>query len=758
MKRRFALSLAAGLMLSPLAAPGLTILHTIDRPEVHVDRALELRDQHIDVAVRGSIATTTVKQVVHNPNNRVAEGVFLIPLPRGAQATELVMEINGKKVAADTLGAGEARQIYTDIVRQTKDPGLLEYLDATTLRIRLFPVPANGDMPVELTLVQPLARDGGAWAYELPGGPASTTPIDNATMTLTVESDMPLASIFSPTHELATRYDRERTRATVTVEDYAPGDGRGVTIWMAPEPAAEVGATLVAYRPIAGEDGTFMLRLHPPTQSQRQLDRTVVFMLDTSGSMAEDNKMAEARKALAQCLGFLNEKDTFALVAFATSVESLSEKPLAATPANIAAARAWLDERQPRGGTNIGGALDRALSMTAKDRIAQIIFLTDGQPTVGPTEPVQIMDVARRGGGASVRVFPLGVGHDVNSALLDQLAEETRALPTYIAPGENIEVRVSNFFETVASPVRGNLALRFDGIETSDVFPQRLPDLFAGRDVAVYGRYKGAGPARVTLTGEDASGPFETTFTLDFAASTGRSTKPVATLWAARQVAFLLDEIRRHGDSPELVEEVTSLGLEHHLVTPYTSFLAADDSEFDPRRRGPGPLPPLPRGGVSSPLNPGDDRIRTNGAAGSTQTRETARPAAMPQQQTGADAFNFSKSQEELRASSSIGDAKLGGGKDASAAMVRVIDGTRFEQQEGIWKDTTPDAKKVVVEVVYLSDAYFALLDRYPDRKEALLLGERVWLVIGETAVHIGPRGVENAEELPASLAGGLKK
>lgn len=747
MKRTLCIAaLAAGLMAAPLAAPAAMILQTVARPDWPAPTALELRDQHIDVAVRGAIATTTIRQVVHNPNTRDAEGVFLVPLPRGAQATELVMEINGKKVAAETLDAAEARRVYTDIVRRTKDPGLLEYLDATTLSLRLFPVPANGDMPVELTLVQPLARDGAAWAYELPAGEATTTRIPGARLTMTVEADSPLASLFSPTHKLAASYGDDRRTARVAVEDFEPGDGRGLTVWIAPEAADGVAATLVNHRPIADADGTFMLRLHPPARVDRTLARSVVFVLDTSGSMAEGNKMAEARAALSQCVGFLEEKDTFSLVAFATSVESLADKPLPATADNIAAARAWLDECQPRGGTNIGGALERALALVDKDRLAQVVFLTDGKPTVGPTEPVQILDIARRNEGPALRVFPLGVGHDVNAPLLDQLAEDTRAVPTYIAPGEDIEVRVSNFFETVASPVRRNLALRFEGITTRDVYPLRLPDLFAGRDVAVYGRYSGSGPARAILTGEDAAGPFEAVFELEFADATGRSTKPVATLWAARRVAFLLEEIRRNGESEELVEEVTQLALEHRLVTPYTSFLAADDADFGPVARDERGRLTLPRRNETRPeqLRRLNREISVDGAP-----LGMAKPAAIPQSQSGAEAFAFSKNLAEFRATDNVGGDTVG---RAAAAPVRVIDGTTFELREGTWHETTPHDKNVAVEVAYLSEAYFALLDRFADKREAILLGERVWLVLGDVLVQIGPGGIEKATELPEGL------
>src|SRR5207247_11376916 len=160
---------------------------------------------------------------------------------------------------------------------------------------------------------------------------------------------------------------------------------------------------------------------------------------------------------------------------------------------NVRAAQEWVRRLDVGGGTNIAGALTEALGEPpAEGALGVVVFLTDGMATVGDTDPERIADQAERGRGA-FRVFGFGIGYDVNTYLLDRLTERARGVTEYIRPGGDIEQAVGALATKISSPVLTDLALRGDGVEFYDLQPERLPDLFAGAELVVFGRYRGGG-------------------------------------------------------------------------------------------------------------------------------------------------------------------------------------------------------------------------------------------------------------------------
>src|SRR5262249_33045886 len=170
----------------------------------------------------------------------------------------------------------------------------------------------------------------------------------------------------------------------------------------------------------------------------------------------------------------------------------------------VGAAKRWVDSLEAQGGTAINDALAAALELRASEpnRTFTIVFFTDGQPTVGETNPETILRNVSAKNTATTRIFTFGVSDDVNATLLDQLAETTRAVSTYVRPAEDIEDKVSSLYSKISHPVLTNLKLATSGdIRSDEVYPPQLPDLFHGGQLVVLGRYKGQGPSAVTLTG-----------------------------------------------------------------------------------------------------------------------------------------------------------------------------------------------------------------------------------------------------------------
>jgi Ca-activated chloride channel family protein len=258
----------------------------------------------------------------------------------------------------------------------------------------------------------------------------------------------------------------------------------------------------------------------------------------------------------------------------------------------------WIDALEATGGTAINDALLSALDLRpGKDdgRTFTVVFFTDGQPTIGETNPGKILDTVGTRNTASTRIFTFGVGDDVNATMLDQLAERTRAVSTYVRPSEDIEAKVSGLYSKISHPVLTNLKLSPTAeVSFSEIYPAQLPDLFHGQQLVVLGRYSGKGPAAVRLTGSVGKETRELVYELTFPEKTGDERAFVEHIWARRKVGYLLDQIRANGEKKELVEEVTALAKRYGITTPYTSYLIVPDGPMPVVNTAPRPRPDRP--------------------------------------------------------------------------------------------------------------------------------------------------------------------
>jgi Ca-activated chloride channel family protein len=545
----------------------------------HVFAPLEVNSVKVATKVNDQVAVTTVDQEFFNPNNARLEGTFIFPVPKGAQLDRFAMEIDGKKVEAELLAADKARTIYEDIVRRAKDPALLEYSGRDLFKVRSFPIEANAMKRITVRYTQLLKADTGLIAYEMPLNTAkySSKPIKSVSVKLDLETKRSLKSIYSPSHSVEIKRDGSN-RATVGYEASDVAPDTDFALYFSPE-KDEVGINLLTHR-VAGEDGYFLLLASPgmDVKVSRLVKKDVVFVLDTSGSMA-GKKLEQAKKALQFCVENLNDGDRFELVRFSTEVEPLFDKLVAADKQNRDKANDFIKGLKPIGGTAIDDALKKALALKPEreGRPFMVIFLTDGLPTIGTTDEQQILDGVKKASGGNVRVFCFGIGNDVNTHLLDNITEATRATSQYVLPDEDLEVKLSNFYAKIKEPVLASPALKFTGdIRTTKLYPSALPDLFKGEQLVLVGRYSGKGESAAVIEGavNGESRRFATDVKFPVESSDNDF---IPRLWATRRVGYLLDEIRLHGESRELKDEVTDLARKYGLVTPYTAYLILED-------------------------------------------------------------------------------------------------------------------------------------------------------------------------------------
>jgi len=677
----------------------------------------------VQVNVSGRVARVTVEEWFRNAGPTMDEGMYHFPLPGEAVFSSYSLWQGDQELRGEAMDAAQARSIYETIVRQKRDPALIELAGNGLIRARVFPINPGETRKITLKYTQMLDRAGEAWRFRYLGDRGRQ--VAPRSFQMAIDSAARFSDPYSPTHQVQT--SRNGNHIDVTLADGAAG---GDFELLLPLARGLVGMSLVTQHP-AGEDGYFMLLLAPGAAAQSEaLRRDLVAVIDVSGSMSGE-KMAQAKQALTQLTGSLRESDRFRLVAFSGGVRRYASGWTSATAANRSDAATWIRSLEAEGGTNIAGALTEAFAEAPDaEALGVVVFLTDGQPSVGESDPERIAERAEQGRGR-FRVFSFGVGDDVNTYLLDRLTERARGTTEYVRPGENIEQAVGALAAKVASPVLTDLALSATpGVELYDLQPGSLPDLFAGDEMVVFGRYRGAGSAggertvsvRGRRNGRDES--FQTTL-----ADREGDARYIEQLWAARKAGALSREIRMRGQTKELIDALKQLALRYGILTEYTAYL------------------------VQEP----------NIVARRDMERQRPVPAAAPADQAGAGWVARSAREKEMANAPSLSAITVTAAADSTAfdEVLRARSGINPTQRVGgrlfIWRDSTwtdvshGDSLRVVNVAPY-SEAYFALLRAMPDLGQVAALEPAV-LVAGRRAsikIEAGGKTAWRAGELDA--------
>ena len=471
---------------------------------------------------------------VGTPN---AEGRIVFPVPPGSSVTDLVLSGGPETLEGRLLDADEATLLYEDIVRRLIDPALLRSLEGDLYEVRAFPVPAGEEREVSFTVTTPLLAEGEQAVVEVPWSRMSPRPAD-AVVTVDVDVPWEVRSALAPGFDIDSdrEGDGELALGWESTEGWTPdadfrlylGGGDGL-----------VDTRLLAYRE-RGEDGYFALLFAPEVDADESVDRDIVVVLDTSGSM-EGEKFSQAIDAAVYVLEHLGEGDRFGIVDFARSVHAFSDELQPASEAD--AGIEYLRELSAGGNTNISGALDEGLSLLDGERPGTVIFLTDGLPTAGIEDPDGILDLAESAAPERTQLFAFGVGYDVDTVLLDALSTQHVGTSHYVTPDERIDTEVQRLYEQVSTPVLTDVEISIDGVDTYDIAPEGIPGIFAGNQALLTGRYDGSGTATVVVTGDSSQGPERFEYTVELPERDGDDSA-IAQLWAQRRVADLLTELR----------------------------------------------------------------------------------------------------------------------------------------------------------------------------------------------------------------------
>lgn len=766
-------------VIAPIPRPG-TPRPPVGRTPVlkgGVSLGLHLQDQDIRVEISDQVAKTYITQTFVNDTDQNLAGTYLFPLPEDTTFSSFSLHIDGKPVEGKILEANEARTTYEQIVRQMVDPGLLEYADYKTVRARIFPIPARGTKKVELEYTQLLKAENGLVKYRFPlktDKEAAAGAVDNTKIAVKLNGKQGLRTIWSPSHTVKT--DRpENNKAKVSFDEKNAVQDKDFLLYYSLSDK-DVAANLITHK-VDGEDGYFLLSLAPPLKAAATQAKDIVLVADTSGSM-QGEKMEQAKKALKYVVTALGANDRLGIVPFNTDADSFRGTLVQATTDNKRLAVDYIDELEPRGGTNIGDALKTGASLLkdSGEKPAYLVMMTDGEPTVGETSMGGLVKLVSN---KNIRLFDFGVGYDVNTRLLNKLSSDHHGTSQYLEPGESLEVALSAFYEKIKAPMLSDVSITYNGVTVKDIYPREVKDIFAGNQLLLLGRYKGSGQGTVNIAGKMSGIPKSFSFPVSYAASEAGSSH-LSRLWAMRRIGYLTQVAQENGDTKEVVDEIIALSKKHGIISNYTSFLVTDPSEIHrlangavpiarpmeegvvgSRRRASGLVPPRP---MLMAQRSAANRFSFAGGGGSVTSPA---PRSMP---FGADAMaadSVSESKSVRIAGAGVGGALgtmgfFGGDKKdtgrqailrekAAAKMkeethvakddsaVKTIEGKTFVLNgEGYWVDTEYKGG-AVTHIKFGSNEYFELARKSTQVTKYLACGKQMILVTGGKAYKVAP-------------------
>jgi Ca-activated chloride channel family protein len=543
---------------------------------------LDVDEHTVRVTINNGIAVTEVTQVFHNTENRQVEALYLFPVPKGASVANFSMWIGGKEMIGEVVEKQRARQIYESYKRVRRDPGLLEQVDSKNFEMRIFPIAAGAQQRVQITYYQELDFDHDWATYVYPLATAPRTGLSARTkgkfgLSLHVKSEVPIVSLESPSHkeQFVVVKHAENYREASLETTGADLNRDLVLAYHVSRP--HTGIDVITSKP-ADEDGYFLLTMTPGKELEAaQHGMDYVFVLDISGSMRDDSKLALSRDSIDAFIRELGTDDRFELITFNVAPEAFFKELRPVNKESQAKGVEFLRAQQARGGTVLRPAMAAAYRYGNPDRPLNVVVLSDG--LTEQSEQSELLNLIQQR-PKNARVFCIGVGNDVNRPLLSQIAEQAGGLAAFLSREDNFERQAKAFRRKLLHPAASNGRITLEGGDAYDVEPRQLPNLYHGMPLRMYGRYRTAGPAKVRVKAEINGAAFDQTVDVQLAA-TEAANPEIERMWAWQKIDRLLKEAAVGGSRTPVIDEIVRLGEGYSIVTEYTSFIVLEnDAEY----------------------------------------------------------------------------------------------------------------------------------------------------------------------------------
>jgi Ca-activated chloride channel homolog len=560
---------------------------------------------HTDVyiGITGMIARTKVKQSFRNPDSEWKEAIYVFPLPETAAVDHMRMHIGERTIEGQIKERETAKKQYKAARKAGKKASLVEQERPNIFTTSLANIGPHETIIVEIEYQQVIKYDLGRFSLRFPtvvapryipgsthvsgfagsGWATNTNTVpDAARITppvrhpdqgkinpLSIDIDLnagfELEAIDSPYHEINVEQESGTGNYAVHLKEFnIPTDRDFVLNWKTSDKNTPQAALFKQSK--NGDDYALLMILPPKQQAGLILKREIIFVIDTSGSMA-GTSIAQAKSALILALSRLKPGDRFNIIQFNSYTSQLFHSPVAVSTQSLQAARNYVHALDANGGTEMASAIRAALlNQSSEHDLRQVVFITDG--SVG-NEDALFRDIENL--LANSRLFTIGIGSAPNSHFMNRAARFGRGTHTYIGNTAEVQEKMDGLFSKLESPVLSNINLRLPGRQAAEIWPQQIPDLYLGEPLLVSIKSTSL-PEMIEVNGKIAKTTWKTSLSL----MGGQERGGVSGLWARRKISSLMDQ-RLHSSEQELIrKEIISTALEHHLVSKFTSLLAVD--------------------------------------------------------------------------------------------------------------------------------------------------------------------------------------
>ena len=552
-----------------------------------------LKNTSVKADISGFLARVTVTQEFENSFTEPIEAVYTFPLSQNSAVDDMTMKIGERTIRGRMMKREEARKVYEQAKTEGKTASLLDQQRPNIFTQSIANIMPGDKIFIEISYVETLKYEDGQYEFVFPMTigpryiPKSVNPIDaqnispkiaetrngsDISIEVNLDAGVPTAGIYSNSHPIAlTNLSAGSARVSLREDKTIPNKDFVLRYDVT---GNRIEDALLTHRTEKG--GFFSLILSPPDDFTEKdiTPKEIVFVLDTSGSMS-GFPIEKAKEAMKLSLEGLNPQDTFNLITFAGDTSILFEKPVPATPDNLARAKAFLQSRRGGGGTEMMKAIRAALEPTDSQKHLRVVcFMTDGY--VGNEEEI-IAEIQKH---PRARIFSFGIGNAVNRFLLDKMAEEGRGEVQYVGLNEDGSKAAKKFYERVRTPLLTDISIDWNNLPVEDFYPKQIGDLFSAKPVIINGRYTKGAKGTIQLKGS-VGGKLLVRNVFVNLPDHEPGHDVLATLWARRRVDSLMSDYYKNRTNEkaknEIQEQITALGIEFRILTQFTSFVAVEE-------------------------------------------------------------------------------------------------------------------------------------------------------------------------------------
>lgn len=557
-----------------------------------------LKKTDVTAVIEGVVADIHVVQTYTNAGTNPINARYVFPASTQVTIHGMQMQIGNQVVTATIKEKEEAKQEFENAKSEGKSASMLSEERPNVFTMDVANIMPGDEVHIDLHYSELIAPTEGTYQFVFPtvtgpryvgpikddsGNrdewtatpylPEGSTPSDAYNINVTISEGVPITALSSSSHQINIDWN-ESTNAHVTLTDPSDYAGNRDFILDFKLTGNDIGTGLMMSQ--NEKENFFMLMIQPPERYEISdiPPREYIFVLDVSGSMS-GFPLDTAKELMKNLVSDLRETDTFNLILFSGTSYQMAERSLPATKENIRKALELINEQSGAGGTELSSALEDALDIPANaDTSRNIVIITDGY-IYGEDEIFQLINENI----SQADFFPFGIGSSVNRYLIEGIAKTGQGEPFIVTKEEEASEIADKFSTYIQSPVLTDIQVSFDGFDVYDIEPAVLPTLYAQKPIVLLGKWRGEPAGTIQVTGKTGNGDYTQSISVSDVIS--GSNDALGYLWARKRVERLTN-YGLNENNPDVKDEITQIGLSHHMITPYTSFIAVLDIVRNP--------------------------------------------------------------------------------------------------------------------------------------------------------------------------------